>query len=87
MSNKTLTTEEKAKEIAESLNKPNGSNCLVPCHQAAMAMAKWKEEQIIEKIKEFFSNCPRYLYLDKDVLGNNFLNRELMLEDLLRELK
>lgn len=59
-------------------------------HHAAeigIQAAEWKEKQMIEKIKEFFSNCPRYLYLDKDVLNNNFLNREFILEDLLRELK
>ena len=50
----------KAKEIAEYLNKPNGSNCLVPCHQAAMAMAEWKEQQMIEKAVEWIkiNVCP-----------------------------
>jgi len=33
--------EQKVREIAEFLNKPNGSNCLLPCHQAAMTMANW----------------------------------------------
>lgn len=50
MSNKTLTicNEQKAKEIAEYLNQPNGSNSLLECHQAAMAMAKWKDQQHTE---------------------------------------
>lgn len=40
-----MTNEEKATKIAESLNKANGSNCLLPCHQAAIAMAEWKDSQ------------------------------------------
>lgn len=40
-----MTNEEKATKIAESLNKANGSVCLLPCHQASMAMAEWKDEQ------------------------------------------
>ena len=42
-----MTNEEKVMEIAEYLNQPNGSNSLLECHQAAMAMAKWKDEQIL----------------------------------------
>lgn len=40
-----MTNEEKAKEIAEFFNIPNGCTCLLPCHQAAMTMAEWKDEQ------------------------------------------
>lgn len=51
-----MTTEEKATKIAESLNKANGSNCLLPCHQAAIVMAKWKEQQMIEKACEWLED-------------------------------
>lgn len=44
----TISNEQKAKEIAKYLNQPNGSNSLLECHQAAMAMAEWKDEQEIE---------------------------------------
>ena len=40
-----MTNEEKARKIAEYLNQPNGSDSLLECHQAAMLMAKWKDEQ------------------------------------------
>lgn len=48
--------EKKAKQIAEYLNKPNGSNCLVPCHQAAMAMANWKDEQF-QRVLDHCETC------------------------------
>ena len=50
-----MTNEEKAKEIAEYINKPNGSNCLVQCHQAAMAMANYKERQFENKIRRLLN--------------------------------
>ena len=53
-----MTNEQKAKEIAEYLNKPNGSNCLVPCHQAAMAMAKWKDSLPISELSGWSTDEP-----------------------------
>ena len=53
MSNKQkiMSNKQKAREIAEYLNQPNGSNSLLQCHQAAMAMAEWKDKQF-KKEKE-----------------------------------
>lgn len=47
----TISNEQKAREIAEYLNQPNGSNSLLECYQAAMAMAQWKDEQLKEDFK------------------------------------
>ena len=52
-----LTNEEKAREIAEYLNQPNGSNSLLECHQAAMAMAEWKDEQHEQEKREWLNEA------------------------------
>lgn len=62
-----MTNEQKAKKIAEYLNQPNGSNSLLECHQAAMAMAKWKEQQMIDWVRK---NAYRYIDTDNDSEGH-----------------
>lgn len=49
-----MTNEKKAKEIAEYLNQPNGSNSLLQCHQAAMTMAEWKDSQCLGTLLRVF---------------------------------
>lgn len=75
---KYMTNREKANEIAEFLNQANGSNCLLPCHQAAVAMAEWKDKQFDEEKKDL-------LGLVKMLQVNE--NNQTIIEDLIGLLK
>ena len=77
-----MTNEEKAKEIAEYLNQPNGSNSLLECHQAAMAMAEWKEQQIIYWLKNKAAN---YVVCEEAEFSHYAIKS--MIEDLKKAMK
>jgi hypothetical protein len=60
-----MTNEQKAREIAEYLNQSNGSNSLLECHQAAMAIAQYKDEQEIEFLQSLMFQSATQNIFDK----------------------
>ena len=66
--------EQKAREIAEYLNQSNGSNSLLECHQAAMAMAQWKDEQLKIVVNKLLKKLAKYDMLDATLCASGLLN-------------
>ena len=55
-----ISNEQKAMEIAEYLNQPNGSNSLLECHQAAIQAMQWKDEQHAKEKEEWIKKAYKW---------------------------
>lgn len=79
--------EEKAKKIAEFFNMPNGSNCLLPCHQAAMAMAEWMIDKACEWLKDMACYYAHWEYNGDTYEKEVVYDTELLIKDFVKAME
>lgn len=77
-----MTNEQKAKEIAEYLNQPNGSNSLLQCHQAALYAMQWKDEEHQAETQKLIDEACKWLEVNDSYAKPTHLQVDRLREHL-----